>query len=234
MNEVIQNNPKLKNYENNKNNNENIEFISIKNSNINILNTENNKNIIEKKNSCSLSELSRYKSTKLLGINFYHIGNTYVFGFINGFSTPLFCIDDVWYWHFIIYLIEIIIYNVGNNYFYNKIEHWKQLTFNILLITFFIFYTILILINPGIVLKNEKDYKHTGFCSKCNIYYLPEEIIEHCPSCEICVRKLDHHCHAIRKCITKNNIAVFTLIFQKFSKKFNFLEGKKFQIFNGF
>ena len=210
MNKIIQNDTEEKNFD------ESEHFATFKNFNLNVLNNENNTNIIEAKNTFSISDLSKYKSTKLLGINFYHVGNTYVFGFINGFSHPLFCIDNMWYLHFIIYFIEIIIYYIGNYYFYSKLEHWKQFTFNILLITFFIFYSILILINPGIILKSTKDYKHTGFCPKCNLYFIPLENINHCPYCNICVKKLDHHCHAIRKCITKNNMILFILMVANF------------------
>ena len=202
-------------------NNENNNFLSVKISDYKQnksteLKTDNNKNI--KKEIDYSSDLLRYKSTKILGMNFYHIGNTYVFGFINKFSEPLFCIDKLWHFHFIIYLIELTIYYVGNYYFYRKIAHWKQTTFNILLITFFIIYTLLVLINPGIIIRNKKGYKLNGYCNICNIYYHQDEKekVTHCFECDICVKKVDHHCHVVRKCITKRNLILFILMVTNF------------------
>ena len=166
------------------------------------------------------SDLSRYKSFKIFNMKIYCIGNTYTFGYFNFFSEPLFSLDNKWYLHFIIYLIELIIYYLGNNYFFNKIEQWKQTTFNILLITFFIIYNALIFINPGIVIKNKNinanEYKYKGVCRKCNIIYNRKENIMHCYDCNLCVKRYDHHCHVVRKCITRRNIILFSLMITNF------------------
>ena len=202
-------------------NSENNKFLSLKingdkNFNSNEIKNENNKNINTLKEKEQFSNLLRYKKTKLFGINFYHIGNTYAFGFINGFSEPLFCIDNMWYLHLIIYIIELIIYIVGNRYLYQKIEHWKEFIFNILLTTFFIFYSLLIFLNPGIIIRYKNSNNYNVYCGKCNIYYNQEENIDHCSECDICVKKIDHHCHIIRKCITKKNIIIFILMVSNF------------------
>ena len=203
-----------------KNENECIEInhlkIINKNGKENEYNELYNKDILEEINLNINSDLSRYKTKKIFGIKFYYIGNIYAFGFIKNSSYPLFCIDNMWYYHSIIYFIEIIIYYLGNYYIYSKIEEWKQMTFNLLLITFFIFYSLLILLNPGIIIKNKKGYKNNGYCDKCNIYYIPDENITHCPLCDVCVKKLDHHCHVVRKCITKNNLIIFILMVTNF------------------
>ena len=31
----------------------------------------------------------------------------------------------------------------------------------------------------------------------------------HCYDCNVCVKKLDHHCTVVRKCITKKNFWLF-------------------------
>ena len=212
--------------------------ISVENNNFLSLKIENNKQIsyTEFKNTNNnkrvMSEINyspdvlRYKFKKILGIKFYHVGNTYVFGFINKFSQPLFCIDNLYYLHLIIYIIELIIYILGNHYLYNKIEHWKQNLFNCLLLSFFIIYTLLILINPGVIIYNREGYKFNGYCNKCNIYYLQDEQVTHCSECDICVKKVDHHCNVVRKCITKRNIVLF------FSMVFNFLGIYIFSLIN--
>ena len=198
-------------------NSENNKFLSLKFvDNKNEIKSENNKYANITKENEQLSNVLRHKTTKYFGIKFYHVGYTYVFGFINGFSEPLFCIDNKWYFHSIIYVIELIIYIVGNRYLYRKIEHWKQIIFNILLMTFFIFYSLLILLNPGIIITYKKCNKYNGYCEKCNIYYNHEENIEHCSECDICIKKIDHHCHVIRKCITKKNIIIFILMVSNF------------------
>lgn len=153
--------------------------------------------------------LSRYKTTKKFGITFYHIGNLYVFGFINEGSEPLFCIDNMWYIHLIIYFLIIAFIFSGNYFLFRKLELWKQMIYNILLFIFFIIYSALVLLNPGIIIKNQKGYRHTGYCRRCNIYFLPEENVYHCYDCNICVKKFDHHCSVVRKCITKKNFCLF-------------------------
>ena len=223
MSEKIDCNIELKNLNSfnkkDKENNQSLLFSNelLKKYNFKDSNTEVNKNINEDKDNSYLTlDLSSYKSFKILGLNIYSIGNTYAFGFFNFFSEPLFCIDNMWYLHFIIYLIEVIVYYLGNYILFYKIEKWKQTTFYILLITLFVSYTLLVLINQGIIIKTKKGYKHKGFCSKCNIYYIPEEDIYHCANCNICVKKYDHHCHIIRKCITKRNIILFFLMVGNF------------------
>ena len=193
--------------------NYNIEdHLSIKNSK----NTEEHNNIPELNTNIFNTDLSRYKSKTIFGTKFYQIGNIYAFGFIGNSIGPLFCIDDVWYFHLILYIIELIVYITGNKYLYSKIEHWKQSTFNILLLILFIFYTLLILVNPGVIIRHQKGYKHTGYCSVCNIYYVPEENITHCNECGVCVKRVDHHCHVVRKCITRRNMVLFIIMVVSF------------------
>ena len=119
----------------------------------------NNNNTFEQKDSSYHLDLSRYKSTKVFGITFYHVGNIYVFGFYKDSLDPLFCIDNMWYFHLIIYFIIIVLAFVGNIYLFGKLELWRQIIYNILLFSFFIAYSILILLNPGIIIKSQKGYK---------------------------------------------------------------------------
>ena len=176
----------------------------------------NNNNTFEQKDSSYHLDLSRYKSTKVFGITFYHVGNIYVFGFYKDSLDPLFCIDNMWYFHLIIYFIIIVLAFVGNIYLFGKLELWRQIIYNILLFSFFIAYSILILLNPGIIIKSQKGYKQIGYCKKCNIYFLPEENTYHCLLCDVCVREIDHHCSVVRKCITKKNFIYFIAMIVNF------------------
>ena len=194
--------------ENLKNKIENKELLSLKNINSKNNNYNNNRGILEFNDIPLGLNLSRYKSIKKFGITFYHIGNIYAFGFINENSEPSFCIDNSWYFQSFIYLVQIILVIIGNILF-RKLELWKQIIYNLLLFIFFLIYTALITLNPGIVIQNKKGYKHTGHCRICNIYFLPEENVCHCYDCNICVKRFDHHCSVVRKCITKKNFILF-------------------------
>ena len=122
--------------------------------------------------------------------------------------------------------MEIILAFTGNYYLFSKLETWKQMTFNILLVTMFFFYTILVTLNPGIVLQNEKGFVHTGYCKVCDICFIPEKNVSHCSCCNICMRNIDHHCSVVRKCITKRNIFFF------FAMVGNFILLYVFSLFN--
>ena len=213
--------------ENNKNDNENKHLLSdeniykqneyykdLKSTNNNNTNNNNNNKLTDHSHNHNHSfdlNLSRYKSKKIFGIAFYHIGKVYVFGFKN--EEPMFCIDEKWYFHLLIYLIEIVLLFAGNYYVFNYLELWKRIIYNILIFTFFISYSLLILINPGIVLKCKKECDkcdiNARFCEKCNICYLPEDKISHCKFCDICVKDVDHHCDVVRRCITTKNFNYF-------------------------
>ena len=162
------------------------------------------------------SNLSRYKTTKKFGITFYHIGKLYCFGFFKNSEDPIFCIETKFYFHSIIYSILLAVFYFGNHYLFSKLERWKQVTFNLLLLLFFLIYTALITLNPGLVLKSKKGARHTGYCTKCNIYFLPEDIVYHCYECGVCVKRYDHHCGVVRKCITKKNFIFFILMIVSF------------------
>ena len=187
-------------------------IINVRN-NLSDINNNNNKKYIS-----YTFDKTKYIKTKIFGINFYHIGNILFFGFINDNSEPLFCIDKLWYCHFIIYLIEFLIYYFANKYLYSQIELWKQYIFNILLFLFFIVYTSLILINPGIVIKSEipSDKKNTIYCRKCHLYCLMDRGTQHCYDCNVCVQKLDHHCTVVRRCITSKNFLLFVAMIALF------------------
>ena len=179
---------------------------TIKNNNINSLEmpSENIKNITLSKDYTEFE----YKSFKFFGIKFYKLGNIYAFCFIKSKKYPLFCTEKLCYLHLIIYFIEFLIYFLCDRYLYKKIEKWKQITFYILLILFFVLYSLTVFINPGIILETPKNNKADCFCRKCNIYYENKKV-SHCIDCDVCIEGRDHHCVFIRKCIAKNNLITF-------------------------
>ena len=83
-------------------------------------------------------------------------------------------------------------------------------------------YMYIFLINPGIpshenfskkVIKTIKkeDRKYFEVCEICNIIVGYNDEIRHCNECNICMKKMDHHCVWTGKCIAKNNYFAFHL-----------------------
>ena len=145
-------------------------------------------------------------------ITFYYIGNLYAFNIFNNNSEPSFCVDNLIIYNIIVYFIDLVFVLLGNYYAYGHVKKWKQIIFNILLIIAFIFYNILIILNPGIVIYSKKVDQHSIYCSVCNIYYSPKDNIKHCSECNVCVKDIDHHCPVLRKCVTKKNFIFFILM----------------------
>ena len=80
----------------------------------------------------------------------------------------------------------------------------------------------LFLFNPGIpnpdsfskiALKNipKEDREYFQVCEICNIIVDNIEDVRHCTECNICVKKMDHHCYWTGKCIAKNNYFTFQM-----------------------
>ena len=68
------------------------------------------------------------------------------------------------------------------------------------------------ILNPGIILKSEKVNEKnmdTIYCRKCQIQCIMDRDTQHCYDCDVCVRKLDHHCSVVRRCITRKNLCLF-------------------------
>ena len=53
------------------------------------------------------------------------------------------------------------------------------------------------------------DNNNVVYCNICQVYYAPDQNVEHCKLCEVCVEKMDHHCVWVGKCVGKNNAFSF-------------------------
>ena len=91
-----------------------------------------------------------------------------------------------------------------------------------LFLIFTISYLVTSLINPGIpernyysqnFLKNNPDLPSETVvkCSRCNIIVPKYLNMTHCTKCDVCVKKYDHHCIWIGKCVGKKNMFYFQL-----------------------
>ena len=57
--------------------------------------------------------------------------------------------------------------------------------------------------------KDDRDLFEV--CEICNIVVDSIDDVRHCTECNICVKKMDHHCYWTGKCIAKNNYLTFQL-----------------------
>ena len=105
----------------------------------------------------------------------------------------------------------------------------------------------MIIINPGLptsrylnmvhiirkndVLNNSSEgNNHYKWCSKCKIYTLRRDNVEHCDLCNICILNYDHHCYFSGKCVGRYNLVPFYIygisaLIILFSDFFLFLSG---------
>ena len=73
----------------------------------------------------------------------------------------------------------------------------------------------IMIMDPGLATIEPLTFKepigiHTAvrlYCSSCDL--VGGDSITHCPFCECCVHKCDHHCGILGKCITKPNLTIF-------------------------
>ena len=116
----------------------------------------------------------------------------------------------------------IIIFSITSflSIIFYSLKEQKMLIMRLIYIFSYLFYTItyilLMILNPGMpTCKNNIDLdelkRNYYQCTLCNsiVYKNNEFITYHCPYCNICVEKYDHHCDFVGKCIGKNNIFIF-------------------------
>ena len=149
------------------------------------------------------------------------LGNLYVYLFIK--NQPLFTIGTK-------KLSLVIIYQIFLNLSFILIHLGIiQNVFSYMRFMLSLFYSLnllnhmyIFLINPGIpspekfskkVIKTIKkeDRKYFEVCEICNIITDYKDEVRHCNECNICIKKIDHHCSWTGKCIAKNNYLAFHL-----------------------
>ena len=149
------------------------------------------------------------------------LGNLYSFLFIR--NQPLFLIGTkklylVIIYQFFLHLSFILIHlNIIHTVF-----PYMQYLLTIFYLMNFLNHSYIVLLNPGIpspdnfsknylkTIKKE-DRKFFQVCEICNIIVDCDDDVRHCTECNICVKKMDHHCYWTGKCIAKNNYLTFQL-----------------------
>ena len=111
-------------------------------------------------------------------------------------------------------VLPIFLYNYNNKYL--KLLYYAYI---FLLFLFFVIYFILLIIDPGVKMKNNLDGLKelifdgktdlTKYCYKC--FIKKTRTSKHCIICDNCYDKFDHHCYWINKCVAKRNYKFFII-----------------------
>jgi len=156
-------------------------------------------------------------------------GNVYCFFYINNY--PLFTIGPQYYYPFILFLFNNIIFILSFKYIYNIYNNNLIRIVGILIIIIVNFSQIYTsFLNEGIpkriwflsnkiinyLIEDENFYNEFNtdkyqICRKCNILIDKSLKIIHCDICNLCCEYYDHHCPWVGKCIGKNNIFSFKI-----------------------
>ena len=131
-------------------------------------------------------------------------------------DEPLILIGpDIKYYILIVPIVSffsLCLYSLKNNStIYNFLYMFAYLFF-------VISYTILLVKNPGIPTnKNKIDYvelqKNYRQCDVCGCISAKNNkvLTLHCPDCDVCIEKFDHHCPFATKCIGRGNAIFFKI-----------------------
>ena len=149
------------------------------------------------------------------------LGNLYSYLFIR--NQPLFTIGTkklnlvLIYQFFLHFSFIFIHFRIIHGVF-----PYMQYLLTIFYVMNFLNHMYLFLLNPGIpspdsfskiAIKNiqKEDRKYFKVCEICNIIVDNYDDVRHCTECNICIKKLDHHCYWTGKCIAKNNYFTFQM-----------------------
>ena len=90
-----------------------------------------------------------------------------------------------------------------------KLSNTKNIIYFLFVFSVYYFVFCAALIHPKVIMNKKKNPNEYGYCSICKAYYNPYNKVEHCPDCEVCFEKMDHHCVWVGKCVAKNNTFYF-------------------------
>ena len=154
-----------------------------------------------------------YKIHKVEPFLFITMGDLTTFSFkkTDNFQ-PRFSFGPYWFitimLYFVFYLLTAILYR---KIFY-KNTSFRIKTFYWLEFSIYIFWFLIFLIQPRIIMNKKKSVQEYSYCSKCNVYYNPYDKVDHCDSCGVCVSQMDHHSYLLGKCIANGNTFIYYLM----------------------
>ena len=185
---------------------------------INSQNTFNNienvpiKNINVIKNAEEYYSLNypEYKLYKIKGRLFCKIGNLITFNFDrNNNFAPKMSIGPHWFMTFFLNLLIISLGYILYIFVIKMLNIWFSFGYLFLFIIIIFLLDRTAILNPEIVMNKNIDKDNYLYCDRCKIYYNPNDKVQHCSLCKVCIKNLDHHCVWVGKCVGKNNIKSF-------------------------
>jgi len=151
-----------------------------------------------------------FKLFKIKGKLFCKIGNLITFNFDkNNNFFPKMSIGPHWFMTFFLNLLILSLGYVLYIFVVRILSIWFSFGYFLFLIILVIFLDRTALLNPEIVLNKNIDKDNYIYCDRCKIYYNPNDKVQHCSLCKVCIKNLDHHCVWVGKCVGRNNIKSF-------------------------
>jgi len=157
----------------------------------------------------------QYRVIKFHNFTFIKMGNLLTFNFDNN-NIPKLSIGPHWYLTIVLFLLiltfEILLYVT----IFIQTSSLKIIIFFFLFFSVYYFLIKTALTHVQVVMNKKKNIDTYGYCNICHVYFNPDNKVEHCEYCGVCVEKMDHHCVWMGKCVAKNNIIYFYLMIANF------------------
>ena len=149
-----------------------------------------------------------YKIIKIHKLIFIKMGNLLTFNFDSNF-IPKLSIGPHWYLTLVLLLLIFFLSFMLYIAIFNQADSVKKIIFFFLILIEYFLVIKTALTHVQVVMNKKKSIDTGGFCSICNVYFNPNNKVEHCRFCGVCIEKMDHHCVWMGKCVAKNNTFYF-------------------------
>ena len=149
-----------------------------------------------------------YKIIKIHNLIFIKMGNLLTFNFGDNYNPKL-SIGPHWYLTIILLLLIFFLSLMLYVAIFSQSDWAKRIIFFFFILVEFILVIKTALTHVKVVMNKKKSVDTGGFCSICNVYFNPNNKVEHCRFCGVCIEKMDHHCVWMGKCVAKNNTFYF-------------------------
>ena len=149
-----------------------------------------------------------YKIIKIHNLIFIKMGNLLTFNFGDNYNPKL-SIGPHWYLTIILLLLIFFLSLMLYVAIFSQSDWVKRIIFFFFILVEFILVIKTALTHVKVVMNKKKSVDTGGFCSICNVYFNPNNKVEHCRFCGVCIEKMDHHCVWMGKCVAKNNTFYF-------------------------
>ena len=149
-----------------------------------------------------------YKIIKIHNIIFIKMGSLLTFNFDSNY-IPKLSIGPHWYLTILLLLLIFFLSLMLYIAIFSQASWIKKAIFFFTILVEYFFVIKTALTHVKVVMNKKKSIDNDGYCSICNVYFNPNNKVEHCRFCGVCIEKMDHHCVWMGKCVAKNNTLYF-------------------------